>query len=81
MKDLSKFLVGTSVPFTPPVFSLNEFGRSEENFKLMKNAGLNIVRNNTEFPFTDESMTEETAEYKQFKADVKLYAAHGIGSI
>ena len=42
MKDLSKFLVGTSVPFTPPVFSLNEFGRSEENFKLMKNAGLNL---------------------------------------
>ena len=81
MKDLSKFLVGTSVPFTPPVFSLNEFGRSEENFKLMKNAGLNIVRNNTEFPFTDESMTEETAEYKQFKADVKLYAAHGIGTL
>lgn len=81
MKDLSKFLVGTTVPFTPPAMCLNEFGRSEENFKLMKDAGLNIVRNFTPFPFTDESMTEETEAYKQLKKDIKLYAEHGIATM
>ena len=78
MKDLTKFLVGTTVPTLTDDASIPCFGRSEENFKLMRDAGVKIVRIFSSFPFTDESMTEESAAYKQFKADVKLYADNGI---
>ena len=60
MKDLTKFLVGTTVPTLTDDASIPCFGRSEENFKLMRDAGVKIVRIFSSFPFTDESMTEES---------------------
>lgn len=72
------YLIGTTVPFAPPKIFMSPFGRTEENLKLMVEAGLNIVRNYAAFPFADASMTSLSAEYIQFKEDVLLYKKHGI---
>lgn len=75
------YLIGTTVPFSPPAIRINEFGKSAECVKLMREAGLNIVRNYGSFPFTDQSMTTLSKEYIEFRDSIKYYAENGIETL
>ena len=54
MKD--GYLLGTTVPMDSVSMSVTEFGRSQENFKLMRDAGVNMVRIFIHFPYLDEGI-------------------------
>lgn len=75
------YLIGTTIPFSPPEICSNAYGKTDECIRLMKNAGLNIVRNYGVYPFKDKSMTTLTDEYIEYKELVRRYAENGIATI
>jgi len=75
------YLIGTTVPFTPPEIVINEYGKTEKCIKQMKEAELNIVRHYGRFPFADETMTELSQDYIEFRDSVRKYASYGIGTL
>lgn len=56
----------------------NPYDDSEENIRLMKEAGIMMVRLHCPFPFTDESLTETTQEYQSALERFSFYKANGI---
>lgn len=75
------YIIGTTVPFNPPKVFINEYGTTDKCIKLMKEAGLNYVRNYGVFPWTDEKMNVQDAYYVTFKRSVKKYAEYGIQTL
>ncbi len=71
-------LTGTTIPIVSPQTTCSGFGRSEENFRLMRESGIRIVRAFAGYPFHDADRGAVSEGYRDFRQVAKLYARHGI---
>lgn len=74
-------IVGTTIPIISPSTRCSAFGVSDENFKLMQDAGIKIVRAFGGYPFADPDRNTMNEAYVEFKNVAKLYAGHGIETL
>ncbi len=73
------FIFGSHTPITPAEgLGPNTYATSDACLQSMKDAKIQMVRTVVPFPFTDETMTETTADYKKTLDVIRVYCENGI---